>query len=146
VAQQAVRMLRAYLNAASRLERPVDDTIKHDAPPRRNVKRVYLCAGPASGLTSGDVAYMELLQRLQCPFGIIITKSDTVSVKNLARIVDYIRAQAVPYPMCTEIFMSSSLRLSGITKLQNQLSELSKSSANSVGASLNLDDFDAIIQ
>ena len=98
----------------------------------RNVKRVFLCTSSA-GLSTGDMAYLEILQRTGVPFGVIMTKTDLVPIRKLAQITDYTRSQLAPFTMCHELMMASSLRLSGMTQLQNLIGELARSGERTSG-------------
>lgn len=108
-AENATRLLKQYLtNGAG-----------------RNIKRVFLCSS-STGLSSADIAYVELLEKHRVPFSVICTKTDLVAVKMLAKTVDYTRAQLSQFRCCHELMMVSSLRLAGVNKIQNVLADMAR--------------------
>ncbi|KAG5478681.1 hypothetical protein LSCM1_06085 [Leishmania martiniquensis] len=86
----------------------------------RNIKRVFLCAS-AQGLQHLDYAYCDLLEAYQIPFAIVLTKTDAAPIRFLARLTDYTRSRLVRYTQCSEILLTSSLRIAGIDKVQELL-------------------------
>jgi GTP-binding protein len=91
---------------------------------KRNVPRVLLCISGDLGLHQADHTFLELLESLRLNFTVVMTKTDEVQIKRLVRIVDYTRCQLVHYRYCQELMMVSSLRLCGITKLQNLIGNI----------------------
>ncbi|KAG5501244.1 hypothetical protein JIQ42_06244 [Leishmania sp. Namibia] len=86
----------------------------------RNIKRVFLCAS-AQGLQHLDYAYCDLLEAYQIPFAVVLTKTDAAPIRFLARLTDYTRSRLVRYTQCSEILLTSSLRIAGIDKVQELL-------------------------
>jgi GTP-binding protein EngB required for normal cell division len=114
VAATAEKIAREYLRAGGR----------SDGRGARNVKRVFVCVS-AQGVQDTDIAVFELLQKVGCPFAVVIMKSDTQPVRSLARVTDLTRCQLVHYSMCHELLLSSGLRLAGISKIQDLLATFS---------------------
>eukprot|EP00759_Apiculatamorpha_spiralis_P047654 PhF_6_TR4328/c0_g1_i1/m.5833/K03978/engB; GTP-binding protein len=91
---------------------------------KRNVPRVLVCLHSNLGIHCQDRDFLNLLESNRLKFSVILTKTDEVEVKRLARIADYVRCQLVHYSHCQELMLVSSMRLSGITKLQNVLGNI----------------------
>lgn len=89
----------------------------------RNLKRVFVCVS-ARGVQHLDVQYMDLLERLEVPFSVVLTKTDAAPIAFLAKLADHTRCRLLGYKHCHELMLTSSLRLSGIEKLQNLLGNI----------------------
>lgn len=111
-AESAAKTMRAYLRCGGNSRRS------------RNIKRVFLCAS-CHGLHDVDLEYIGLLEKECVPFSVILMKTDTESIRMLARMADYVRCQLARYHWCHELMLASSLRLAGIRRIQNLLAEMS---------------------
>eukprot|EP00760_Papus_ankaliazontas_P005337 PhM_4_TR12509/c0_g1_i1/m.65037 len=86
---------------------------------KRNVRRVFILLDADFGIRGADKGWLDKLEMLGLDFSVILCRTDEVPILRLARKVDYVRTQLVHYTHCKELMMVSSLRLSGITQIQN---------------------------
>jgi ribosome biogenesis GTP-binding protein YsxC/EngB len=121
-AANAVAVSRQYLRCAGRHELAT-----------RNIKRVFVCVTP-QGLFKDDVQQLEFLERIGCPFAVIVNKTDKMPVMKLAKRVDYMRTQLAHYNHCEELMMVSALRLAGISPLQNIMAGIARPAERSYEA------------
>lgn len=89
----------------------------------RPLKRVFLCAS-SRGLQHLDWEYCQVLESLEIPFSVILTKTDAAPIRLLARLTDYTRCRLVQYRYCKELMLTSALRLSGIDKVQHLMGSM----------------------
>lgn len=130
-AENAVQVTKKYLRCASAEKR------------LRNVKRVFVCV-TARGIHDPDVEWIDLLQTLSIPFSVILTKTDRAPIRFLARLADLSRCQLAHYSLCHELMLASSLRLAGISKLQNLIAQVTIHEAKESAEPSALD-FDSIV-
>ncbi len=95
----------------------------------RNLKCVYYCL-PRAVLRMPDFKALKFLNEHSVPFSILITKSDDVSIRELARKIDIVRCEMVHYKTCNAVLISSALRLAGIAKLQNHIASVALDGRN----------------
>lgn len=109
-AANAQKLVRAYLRTAS----------PDCADGARRVVRVLVCIPADRGVCDPDWKHLELLRKLHVPCAIVITKTDVEPALLLAKRVTDLREQvASRLPKCREILLTGSLRMAGITPLQD---------------------------
>ena len=89
----------------------------------RNLRRVFVCIS-ARGVQHSDVQYMNFLEELGIPFSVVLTKTDAAPIRFLARLADHTRCRLLAYKNCHELMLASSMRLSGIDKIQDLLGNI----------------------
>ena len=96
------------------------------AQKKRNLRRVFLCVPNARPNLNVFAMADYLNDELKLPFSVVVTKSDSVPIRELARKMDLLRCELIKYQRCEDVMMTSALRLAGITKMQNRLATFAR--------------------
>ena len=112
---------------------------------KRNCPRVLLCISADLGIHAGDKKMVELLEQLRIRFTVVMTKTDEVEIRRLARMIDYTRCQLVHYQHCEELMLTSASSLAGIMKLQNLIGSFGSRKQDSATGYLEDVDFKKIM-
>lgn len=96
---------------------------------QRNIKRVFVCVPCVTGLQDGDASLCAMLEERGIPFSVLLTKTDLMPIRQLARMADLTRSKVAKYTCCEELMMVNSLRLAGITRMQNMLGNIARKEA-----------------
>ncbi|CUF99194.1 50S ribosome-bindign GTPase, putative [Bodo saltans] len=142
-AENAIRVMKQFLNECSQLDNNDNPSAvegknatssssfhhhhhhhRRHSLEKRNIKRVFVCIS-SRGMQHLDIQYLELLEKNNIPFSVVLTKTDRAPIRFLARLADFTRCQLVHYKNCKELFLVSSLRLAGVDKLQELIAGVS---------------------